>query len=245
MKYDLNAIEMLNCLGFREPVGREMLEELREALQRPLPEVYEAFLEVAADCPVLETGDVWCGDGILSHLREQQKNGAAEYLEIGSDFGAGIVTFGLRMADLDKADPPVYLLHEADEPEQKWRDAYPSLSVFLLDVMLTALTMVMYGTAEEALEERGWVYTDYFMECMEAADSEDGNDEEEAAVTEETLVKKGIDPKKVRWHECSYGGRFFCCYDEEREIFYTGCWDGNEENTLYTISRLESGAGGA
>lgn len=236
MRYDLTTIEILNRLGFRDPVGRELLKDLQKALGKPLPKVYREFIEIAAFCPVLETGDVWCGREILSRMEEQKKNGTfGDCLEIGSDYGAGIVTFGLRLEDMDKDDPPVYLHHEADAPRQ-WRDAYPSVSEFLMDVLLTALTLLMYGTAEEALEELDWEYSDYFMECMEAIDDEDADDESGSEVTEETLIKKGIDPAQVQWHTCTYEGKVFCCWDEEANKFYTGCWDGNEENTLYTIS---------
>lgn len=235
MKYDMTAIEIMKRLGFTEPAGQELLEETEKALRKPMPKVYREFMEIAASCPVLETGDFWCGGEILRWLEEQ--DGEPEYLEIGSDYSAGIVTFGLRMADMDQNDPPVYLQHEGNPPEV-WEPAYQSLSAFLLDVVLTALTMVMYETAEEALEEYGWTYSDYFMECMEAMD-EEAEDESGSEVTEETLRKKGIDPEKVQWHECSYGGKVFCCYDEAADALYTGCWDGNEENTLFTISRSE------
>ena len=74
------------------------------------------------------------------------------------------------------------------------------------------------------------------------------NDEttEDPFVSEDTLVRIGLDPAQIQWTESSYGGKVFCCYDEEKDIFYTGrwgFWEFDVENTLYTIARMDDISG--
>ncbi|MCI8808617.1 MAG: hypothetical protein HFF84_00585 [Oscillibacter sp.] len=250
MQYSLTAAEILKRLGFQEPVGREYLNALKQECGIPLPRVYEEFMEVADNCLLLSTSDIWPGQMIpfeqrpcllYSRLSEAEKAQTGDYLEIGSDYGAGIVTFGIRVEDLEQEDPPVYLQHEA-EPVTQWRIAYEKLSGFLQEAVLNALALVDYGTAEEQAGGYGWEYTDYLMEYWESHAEEDGEEEEEdgSFVTEDTLLQKGIDPSKVKWYECINGGKTFCCYDEAADVFYTGRWDWEEENTLYTIARTHA-----
>lgn len=223
MLYHLTAAEILKRLGFDSRTGQEFLEAFRKEHSCPLPRVYTEFMEAAANCPVLAASDVWPGKMIpfeerrrflYGRLSEEEKAQTGDYLEIGSDYSAGIVVFGIRVEDLGLDDPPVYLQHEA-EPVTQWRIAYETLSGFLQESVFNALALVDYSTAEEEdLEEDG------------------------SFVTEDTLREKGIDPAMVEWCACANGGRTFCCWDEEANVCYTGRWDWDEENTLYTISRM-------
>lgn len=249
MQYHLTAGQILRLLGFGSQENRQSFEAMKQKLGLPLPQAYQEFMEVAWDCPLLATGDLWVGQMIPSQmdpcplyhrLEPADRAQICDYLEIGSDYGAGIVTYGIPMEQLTQQDPPVYLQHEAD-PVTQWRLAYDRLSDFLLENLLNALTLVAYETAEEALEEQGWQYTDYTMDYLEthAGEAEDDDIEQDAAVTEAALVRLGIDPDQINWRTSIYEGRTFCCYDEQNETFYTGLWEGNEENSLYSISRAE------
>lgn len=244
MKYTLTAAQILGLLGYGGEESKGTFETMRQNLGLPLPQVYQNFMEAAWNCPLLATGDLWTGQMIpfemiprplYDRLSEAEKSRVCNFLEIGSDYGAGIVTYGLRTEDLTQPDPPVFMQHEA-EPVTQWSQVYEKLSDFLLENLLNALTMIEYGTAEEALEELGWQYTDYVMDYIESHGEEE-DAEEDAAADEQALTRLGIDPAQVNWRNSVYEGRAFCCYDEESETFYTGLWDGNDENSLYLICR--------
>ena len=248
MQYEISAPQILRRLGFGGPETAQAFETMKMELNLPLPPVYQEFMEVAWNCPLLATGDLWTGQMIpfpmipcplYRRLEEAEKAQVCDYLEIGSDYGAGVVTYGIRTEDLSQQDPPVFMQHEAN-PITQWSLAYNKVSDFLLENLLNALTMVEYDTAEEALEELGWQCVDSTMDYIQAhAEEEDA--EEHAAVTEKTLLQKGIDPAQLHWQDSVYEGRAFCCYDEQTETFYAGLWDGNDENSLYVISRTEEG----
>ncbi|MCI8572796.1 MAG: hypothetical protein HFF89_00025 [Oscillibacter sp.] len=247
MKYDLTPVEILKILGFDQPLGQEALKTFQESAHIPLPKVYAGFMEYAMNCPLLGTADLWCGQMIpcemkpcflYDNLTDAEKAQVCDYLIIGSDYGAGIVQFGLRVEDLDQEDPPVYLQHEAN-PKTEWSIAYETLSQYIREVVFNALALVDYETAEDEAEEFGWEYTDYLMDYWDTHAEDEEEDEDGDSVTEETLRQKGIDPDRVEWCDCTNGGKTFCCYDEEAGVFYTGRWDFDEENTLYTISRMD------
>ena len=248
MKYDLSPLELLKLLGFDQPVGREALKTFQEEAGIPLPKLYRKFLELAMDCPLLGTGDLWCGQMIPIRMRpcllyapveQARQAGLPNYLEIGSDYCTGMLTFGIRLEDLDQEDPQVWQNHDF-EPRYTWRLANQCLTDFLMEVLMGALALVNYDTAEEALEARGWTYADYTMEYLEAHAEEEDDDEDGSSVDEQALLAKGIDPEQVRWRECPYGGRLFCCADIEKGVLYAGRWDAGEENTLYTITRTDN-----
>lgn len=164
--------------------------------------------------------------------RWQEKS--CDYLKIGSDYGAGIVCFGIRRQDLGEEDPPVYMNHEAD-PITVWKKMYERLSDYLLEVVLTALACVDYSTAQEALEEEGWEYLDYEEYEMESAEDEDGILEDEKW-QEQMLAQSGIDLELVKRVNCAYGGELFFCQDEGKECFYLGRTE-EEETTLTILSK--------
>ena len=47
--------------------------------------------------------------------KEQWPELVENYLQIGSDYAAGVVFFGIKEKELGLENPPVYMLHEADE----------------------------------------------------------------------------------------------------------------------------------
>lgn len=179
---------------------------------------------------------------------EKWQEKSCDYLEIGSDFGAGVVTFGIRKQDLEDEDPPVYMLHEADDITD-WKKMYEKLSDFLLEVVLTALIGIDYSTAEEALEENGWVYQGYDEYLDEYFDEEKDTwkeDVDENTISseeewqEQQFIQTGIDFTKVRKVNCADGGYLFCCQDEEKDCFYVGKINEEEgDRILITIVREE------
>lgn len=171
--------------------------------------------------------------------KEQWSSKTCDYLEIGSDYGAGIVTFGIRREDLEKEDPPVYMNHEAD-PVTRWTMPYERLSDFLLEVVVTALACIDYSTAQEALEADGWIWFDYDEYVMNT-EEEDEEILSEEEWQEQMLCQSGIDLKQVRKLN-SVGGQelFFCC-NEENGRFYLGVAD--EEDLKWIMITREDPAG--
>lgn len=160
---------------------------------------------------------------------EQWQKKIENYLLIGSDFGAGIVQFGIPIKDLAQPDPIFYVDWE-DTDESVWKHA-GKLSDFLLHNLLSILTNEEYETGEEALEETGWKWE-------EASDFED----------EETFFDfceaQGLDLEEIQnqKEQCSFQTPYFYCYDTENKIFYLGSIQEPEEGriALYAISPEES-----
>ena len=61
MNYALSAVTMLNKLGYDQPIGREWLEKLKQDKNIVLPKTYTEFMELMADCPLLDTSNLWVG----------------------------------------------------------------------------------------------------------------------------------------------------------------------------------------
>lgn len=159
---------------------------------------------------------------------------------IGSDYGAGVVSFGIRIQDLQEEDPPVFMNHEADDITE-WKKMYEHLSDYLLEAVLTALACIDYSTAQDALEEKGWEFLDY--EDYEMDDWEEDVEEDdlldEAAWQEQMLAKTGIDLNLVRPLTSAGGQELFFCQDEEKGCFYLGVTE-DEELSLTILSREEA-----
>lgn len=260
MKYNLSALEIMKFLGYDALVGKEKLEEFEKVHQVALPQTYRDFMEVAHQCPMLETADLWNNVDQIYWFYEELAEWIADecdawnddtesyqedelyqlaqmpcdkwnervsnFLEIGSDFGGGIVTFGISLDTMNQKDPPLYFHHEADS-HLLWRqdENGERLSDFLLDVVLNALALTDYETAEEALEDMGWKYTDLsfeqdFQDCIQALK---------------------IDLSKIEKYgrgNCN-NRKLFCCCDDAKRALYVGCIadpDMGEESTLYQIT---------
>ncbi len=266
MKYNMSAVEILKILGYNEPTGKEWLEKFKKDNNITLPKAYEDFMELAYNCPLFGTGNVWIGkhiggigiatpyfffeniEEIIDDMSEDWEKNPAEaeediiyqisklpkelwtektsdYLQIGSDYCSGIVTFGIKKDDLSKSNPPVYMQHEADE-KTVWKKEYSTVSEFLFAEVLENLSCANYSTAEEALEEKGWEYIDH---------NEFGDED-----IEEKLKDFGIDMDKLEETVCiSLYDKRFLVYDEENNKFYVGCRNGEEEDSLYEIAYME------
>ena len=133
-----------------------------------LAEIIAEWQEDWAKDPKQYEGDV-CFQ--LSQLpKERWPERVSNYLEIGSDYSAGVITFGIRLEDLALPDPPVYSLHEADT-ETDWKLLDETLSLFLMRILADVLTCAMYRSAQEVLEEAGWRYnsTNNLEEALQQA----------------------------------------------------------------------------
>lgn len=256
MQYNLSAAEILKVLGYDKPVGKETLKGWMQELGTTFPKVYCDFMELAMDCEMLETSDLWVGKMInfvmkpwflYEELKEQIEESiylsfaqlpeerwgelCSDYLKIGSDYGAGIVDFAILREDLELEDPPVYINHEANAITE-WEKMYEKLSDYLLEVVLNALNCKDYETAMEALEEKGYCYHDYEDYMLKVAEegTEESDDLEDILEEDEwqaqMLKASGIDLSKVYKRNGNY---------ETNKVF---CCYNEEKKHLY-IGNIE------
>ncbi len=140
--------------------------------------------------------------------KEQWSELVENYLHIGSDYAAGVVFFGIKEKELVLENPPVYILHEADELAD-WKLFAHTLSEYLMCVLLDALAGVEYATAQDVLNENGW----------EFYEEEYANEEE----VRERLSKKKIDLSAMGKNMTLYGEEdsvYRYCLNEEEKTFY-------------------------
>ena len=130
-----------------------------------------------------------------------------DLLLIGSDYGAGIVTFGIDINEFDEEDPAVYIRNEANSI-QDWELLSESLSEFLKMTVCDVLSCIEYPTAQEVLEKSGWKYHVY----------KDPN------TAFKLLMEKSINLTEMETFPSIYESvqEVCCCYDDS-------------ENTLYVI----------
>jgi len=141
--------------------------------------------------------------------REQWKEHVPNYLQIGSDYAAGVVNFGICETDLEKEDPPVYYWNE-DSSIKDWRVITNTLSDFLGGIVCDILSGAEYSTAQEFLEEEegGWEFRESKY-----------NSEEEI---KKQLAQKQIDLSAMRKYPSFYGADDFyrICADEDAGTLY-------------------------
>ncbi len=140
--------------------------------------------------------------------KEQWPELLENYLQIGSDYAAGVVFYGIKEKDLVLENPPVYMLHEENELAD-WKLIANTLSEYLMCVLLDALAGVEYTTAQEVLNENGWE----FYEEEYANEAEVG----------ELLSGEKIDLSAMGKNMTFYGevdSFYRYCLDEEEKVFY-------------------------
>lgn len=146
-----------------------------------------------------------------------------DYLNVGSDYAAGVVTFGIRASELNMDNPPIYMQHEA-EPFTKWDMLFESLSDYLLYSICDALLGVYYNTAQYVLEEYGWKFESYGFDSPDDA--------------EELFCKYSIDVKKLNKIKTLYPADWqserFVCYNENLVIIVKA---ENSETEVLIISK--------
>lgn len=260
IQYDLSAAKILKILGYTQPAGREWLEKLKVEKQIPLPHVYSEFMELAWQCPLFATSNLWTGkitpkmyydeiqeyaDDLKAHMESapaylknryapfvkfpqaEWPNKLDDYFMIGSDYGGGEATFGIRREDLIQDDPPIFWHHERD-PLAKWREDKQTLSSYLLEVLWNVLAGSNYDTAERELEKSGWRVEEYF-----------DPKKEDWVASKAVLKKQGIVYTSLKRYKGDEGGKVFGCYDRDLNVIYTGSVaDG--EISLSAINRVEA-----
>ena len=144
---------------------------------------------------------------------------------IGSDYAAGVVTFGIRMKDVAKDDPKMYWQTEGNDLSTWYADK--NLSDFLFEAVLHVVSGIDYGVPEDELEENGFKVEEYF----------DAKQFDYAA-TKAVVARYGIDFAQLKKCEINQQ-QVFCCYDTEKDIFYVGHL---EEHfiTFYAITKKDA-----
>lgn len=103
----------------------------------------------------------------ISKLRMEKWNEKVpNYLEFGSDYGAGIVVFGISSNDISKNDSPIFW-HFEDDPIAVWKDDpnNDKISDFLLDELLNSLNLTNYNTAKRELDNIGWQHSELTLKA--------------------------------------------------------------------------------
>lgn len=202
---NMTAIDILNILKL-QPTGYQVeLEKYAKEKNIQLPDVLCDFIDRVANNPLFETADVWTAAPILySEVLERNEGevpeGLEEYLLIGSDCGAGVAVFGIRMQDLDMKNPPVYLHIEGDDAND-WQCMFDSVSDFLMTTLCDVLACINYHTAVDELRKCG-----YSCQEFHDADSIQG-----------FLKRHGMDWDKTPKHKSIYGtdAQVGCFYDND------------------------------
>lgn len=204
MKYNLSAIEVMNLLGYVAPIKQVELEAFEQENGIKLPNILREFICLAAGNPLLATADVWSEtpcfySEMIEDEDEVLEETIEEYLLIGSDYAAGVVVFGIQIADLDKENPSVYMHHEENEITE-WDCLFDSVSEYLMAVLCDVISCAEYDTAKKVLKELGWNYTEY-------KDSE---------IIWEQLKKQEINLENAIKYKSIYGmnAEVYCCYAE-------------------------------
>lgn len=184
---------------------------------------YESIEEGIEDCQEDFDDPEFCAQNAFYPFskipKEKWHESVANYLQIGSDYSVGMIVFGIEEKDLTLENPPIYYQHEADELTA-WKLFSPTLSDFLMTVLLDILDCADYGTAEYALSgdesddeddsenNGGWCFCEY----------EFANEKEMIAY----LSEKNIDFSAMAKYQAFCGGDAFyrCCFDEEEKAFY-------------------------
>ena len=207
--FDTSDLWVSDRLGFYYETLEEMIEEWAEDWKENPQDYEDDFLYQISRIP-----------------KEQWPERIPDYLQIGSDYSAGVVTVGICVSDLDQPDPPVYRLHEADE-ENDWIIMDESLSMFLMRVLADTLSCSEYNTAMRVLEKAGWQCskTESMSEAQEWA-SELGIDLSKAAQC--GALYAAADTPDV----CRY------CYVEGKNTFFILKDDaGNNETTCAVLTK--------
>ena len=143
----------------------------------------------------------------LHNPREKWGEFVSDYLEIGCDYAAAVVYFGIKREDLTKENPPVYYNHE-DNPVTQWDKIYDSVSDYLLVTLYDALLGIYYDTALSELMEYGWDCEVYEY------------DKTEEVVFLQLMKEYGIETEKLYKLRSETADWVACCCNEEKGEVY-------------------------
>lgn len=149
--------------------------------------------------------------------KEKWKSRVLNYLQIGSDYGAGIIKFGICLDEIGQGNPPVYMLIEGSSlADWKFDD---NLSDFLMSSVCDVLCCGEYDTAVDVLEEMGWISEEAYQENFPALDMD-------------TLLKQ----KSMYGADAVCG----CAYDDEENLLVSVKIDkADSRNSKIMVYRKE------
>jgi len=189
-----------------------------------------SFLYRAVEERIEDDKEMWAEspeeyeDDEYFQLSEIPKKDWPDYIDnlllFGSDYGTGVVTFGINIGDPNEKDPPVYMRHE-ENSIQDWEEFNENLSEFLKMVFCDILSCVEYSTARDILEGSGWKY----QMC------------EDQTVAFDLLLKRPFDLLKRKMFPSLYGElqEVYCYHDDAETVFYLLRHD--PRFVMYIISR--------
>lgn len=142
-----------------------------------------------------------------------------DYMIIGSDYSAGIVYFGIKKADLNMENPPVYMYHEMNSITE-WNLMYNHLSEYFSVVVCDAISGECYKTSQRVLIDYNWNYEVYDTGLKDILD------------------RHGIVPDNLQKLSSMYresdNDWISCCYDTEEKVLFL--FKSKSDNlTLYMI----------
>lgn len=143
----------------------------------------------------------------LHNPREKWGEFVPDYLVLGSDYAAGVVFFGVKIEDLTKENPPVYLNHEAN-PVTQWNQIHKSLSDYLLTTVCDAVLGEYYDTALWKMMEEGWE-----CETYEYAETEQ-------VIFEQLMKEYGIETEKLHKMDSEWTDWIACCCNQDKQEVY-------------------------
>lgn len=146
--------------------------------------------------------------------KEQWGERVSNYLLIGSDYGAGIVKFGISLEEMGQEEPPVYMLIEEDSiTDWKLYDAH--LSDFLMRSLCDVLCCGEYDTAGRVLGKMGWVPEECCPEDIPA-----------------------LDMDAVLKYKSTYGADAACgcAYDEEKNLLVCARVDKEDSGNRFMMA---------
>ena len=149
--------------------------------------------------------------------KEKWKSRVLNYLQIGSDYGAGIIKFGICLDEIGQENPPVYMLIEGSSlADWKFDD---NLSDFLMRSVCDVLCCGEYDTAVDVLEEMGWISEEAYQENFPTLDID-------------ALLKQ----KSMYGADAVCG----CAYDEEKHLLIVAKIDrGDSRNSRIMTYRKQ------
>lgn len=162
----------------------------------------------------------------LHNPREKWGEFVPDYLVLGSDYGAGVVFFGIKIDDMTKENPPVYFNHEAN-PVTQWNQVHKTLSDYLLTTVCDAVLGEYYDTALWIMMEDGW-------KCKTYSDTYE-DDDIELVVFEQLMKEYGIETEKLHKMDSEWADWIACCYNQEKhEVYLFVSEDSQMEVRIYS-----------
>ena len=128
-----------------------------------------------------------------------------DYMIIGSDYATGIVYFGIKKADLNMENPPVYMYPEMNSITE-WNLMYNYLSDYFLTVVCDAILGECYKTVQKILKDYNWNYEIYDTGLKDI-------------LYKYGIVRDNLQKLSSLYRE-SDNDWISCCYDTEEKVLF-------------------------